>query len=212
MKSNYTRKLNLIIKGFIDFIGSLVGLLIISPLWLLIAIGIKTTSKGPILFKQNRLGKDGKVFNIYKFRTMVQGAESMGDGLMVKSEDDSRITKIGKILRRSSLDELPQLLNVIRGQMSLVGPRPPAVYHPYDGYENYPNWARDKFKMKPGITGLSQVTVRNSVSWDERIVLDKEYIDKFNIILDIRILFKTFLKTSKPEDLYLGEDGKIKSP
>ena len=118
------RELNLFIKRLIDLFGSLIGSIIISPILIIIALLIKLTSKGPVFFKQERLGKDGKTFKILKFRTMVVNAEKIGDGLFVKTELDNRITKIGKLLRATSLDELPQLWNVIVGDMSLVGPRP----------------------------------------------------------------------------------------
>ncbi len=204
------RALNLFLKRLIDLFGSLIGLIILSPFLLIIALGIKLTSKGPTLFKQERLGRNGKVFKILKFRTMVVNAENIGDRLTVKSESDNRITKVGRILRKTSLDELPQLLNVLVGEMSLVGPRPPVTYHPYDGYGNYPDWAKKRFSMKPGITGLAQVTVRNSVTWDERIVVDNQYVDRFNIWLDIKILFKTLLKIFKSESIYLKKNQKEK--
>lgn len=200
------RKINLIIKRLIDFFGSLLGLIILSPILIIIAILIKVTSKGPVFFKQERLGKNGKVFKIIKFRTMVVNAEKIGSGLFLKSENDNRITKIGKFLRATSLDELPQLINVLLGQMSLVGPRPPVPYHPYK-YEDYNEFQRKRFLMKPGMTGLAQVKVRNSVSWDERIQYDVEYNEKFNILFDFSILFKTFLKVVKPESIYLQDNA-----
>lgn len=200
------RNLHLFIKRIIDFVGSLIGIIIISPILITIALLIKITSKGPVLFRQERIGKNGKVFKINKFRTMVVNAEKIGDGLTVKNKNDSRITRIGRILRATSLDELPQLFNVLVGQMSLVGPRPPVTYFPYDGYDNYPEWAKQRFTMKPGVTGLTQVTVRNSVSWDDRIVVDNEYIDTFNIWLDIKILFKTLFKIFKSENIYMHSD------
>jgi len=197
---------NLFLKRLIDFLGSLIGIVIISPLLLIIALSIKLTSKGPVFFRQERLGKNGKVFKIFKFRTMVVNAENIGDGLTVKSESDNRITKVGRILRKTSLDELPQLINVIRGEMSLVGPRPPVTYFPYNRYEDYPDWAKKRFLMHPGMTGLAQVTVRNSVTWDERIVVDNKYIDHFNVWLDIKILFATFMKIFKSENIYLNKE------
>jgi lipopolysaccharide/colanic/teichoic acid biosynthesis glycosyltransferase len=200
------RELNLFIKRIIDILGSLIGMIILLPLFVIIAILIKLTSEGPVFFRQERLGKDGKVFKILKFRTMVVNAEKIGDGLKVKSENDSRITKIGRFLRATSLDELPQLWNVFIGQMSLVGPRPPATYFPYDGYENYPDWTKKRFLMRPGMTGLAQVTVRNSVSWDEKIIIDNKYIDSFNIWLDIKILFFTIFKVIKAENIYMEAD------
>ncbi|MBZ2174092.1 sugar transferase [Schnuerera sp. xch1] len=199
------RNLNLLIKRIIDFFGSLIGIIVISPILIIICIAIKLNSKGPVIFKQERLGKNGKVFKILKFRTMVVNAEKIGDGLKVKNENDNRITKVGKFLRATSLDELPQLWNVIVGDMSLVGPRPPVSYHPYK-YEEYDAIQRRRFDMKPGITGLTQVTVRNSVSWDDRIIIDIKYIEKFNVLLDIKILFKTFKKIFKKESIYTKSD------
>lgn len=196
------RKINLLIKRFLDILLSLCGILFLLPIFIVIAIGIKVSSKGPILFRQQRLGKKGKVFEIFKFRTMVVNAENIGEGLRVSTENDPRITKVGRFLRATSLDELPQLFNVLLGTMSLVGPRPPVTYHPYKGYDNYPEWAKKRFEMYPGITGLSQVTVRNSVPWDDRIKVDNEYIEKFNILFDIKILFMTVIRVIKKENIY----------
>jgi undecaprenyl phosphate N,N'-diacetylbacillosamine 1-phosphate transferase len=203
-----SRKINLLLKRMIDFFGSLIGVIIISPILIIIALAIKLTSKGTVLFKQERLGRNGKVFKIVKFRTMVVNAENIGDGLRVSNENDVRITKVGKLLRATSFDELPQLWNVIVGDMSLVGPRPPVTYHPYNGYDNYPEWAKPRFNMRPGITGLAQVAVRNSVVWDKRIVVDVEYIEKFSLRLDIMILFKTVVKVIKRERIYGQMDKK----
>lgn len=188
-------------KRVVDIVGSAFGLIFISPLLLIIALSIKFTSKGPIIFQQERLGKDGTVFKILKFRTMVENAEKMGSGLSVHSENDCRITKVGKLLRATSLDELPQLCNVLIGQMSLVGPRPPVTYYPFK-YEEYSEFQRARFDFKPGITGLSQVTVRNSVTWDEKIVLDIEYVKNFTIWLDLKILFKTFGTIFNRKNIY----------
>jgi len=202
------RQLNLFAKRLIDLLGSLTGLIILLPVFVIISILIKLTSKGPIFFTQERLGKNGKIFKINKFRTMVVNAEKMGDRIAVKNEDDPRITKVGKFLRATSLDELPQLLNVLKGDMSLVGPRPPVPYHPYK-YEDYNNFQKRRFEMRPGMTGLAQVSVRNSVPWDERIKLDVEYVEKFSILLDIKILFKTLQKIFYGENIYLNvQEGK----
>lgn len=203
------RKINLCVKRCIDFVGSLIGIIVLSPVFLVIALMIKTSSEGPVFFKQERLGKDGTVFKIIKFRTMIVNAEHIGDGLRVREGDDPRITKIGRVLRKTSLDELPQLLNVLNGSMSLVGPRPPATYHPYAGYKAYPDWAKKRFQMRPGITGLAQATVRNSASWDERIRIDNQYVDRFDIWLDIKILCMTVMRVVKSEDIYApGETQK----
>ncbi|MDN6736134.1 MAG: sugar transferase [Tetragenococcus koreensis] len=197
------KQINLFIKRLFDFLGSLIGIVILSPILLIISITIKFSSKGPVFFKQKRLGKNGKVFNIFKFRTMVTNAENIGDGLTVKNELDNRITGIGRFLRKLSLDELPQLFNVLLGNMSLVGPRPPVTYFPYDGYQNYPEWAKKRFLMKPGITGIAQVTVRNSVPWNDRIKVDNKYIDSFSLVLDFKILLLTIKKIFSTDNIYM---------
>lgn len=204
------RKLNLFIKRSIDILGSLAGGILISPILLLIALSIKISSRGPIFFKQERLGKNGEVFRIIKFRTMIVNAEKVGSGLIISTESDSRITKIGKILRALSLDELPQLWNVLIGDMSLVGPRPPVTYHPYK-YVEYSDFQRIRFNMKPGLTGLAQVTVRNSVPWTERIIIDIQYVNEFNILLDIKILINTIRKLLKSESIYINDKSKVNS-
>ena len=185
------RLINLVVKRIADILGSGFGLILLAPLFLLISVLIKLSSPGPVFFRQERLGLHGKTFRIIKFRTMIQNAEHMGSGVRINEKTDSRITQIGRFLRSASLDELPQLVNVFFGDMSLVGPRPPVTYHPYKGYENYPDWAKKRFEMRPGMTGLVQVTTRSSAPWDERIAIDNEYVEKFSIIFDISILFRT---------------------
>ena len=188
-------------KRVLDFLLSLIAIIILSPVLLVIAIAIKIDSKGPVFFLQERLGKDGKVFKIIKFRTMVVNAENIGDGLKVKSENDDRITKVGKVLRKTSLDELPQFINVLKGDMSIIGPRPPVTYHPHK-YEEYSEEQRKRFNVRPGITGLAQVRVRNSASWDDRIKIDVEYTEKISFIIDIKIFFETFLNIIKRKNIY----------
>lgn len=199
------RKINLAIKRCIDIIGSLLGLILFSPVILIIALLIKVTSPGTVFFRQERLGYKGKVFKIIKFRTMVTNAEHMGTGLKVKDDSDERITKVGHVLRRTSLDEIPQLINVLKGDMSLVGPRPPATYHPYKGYEGYPDMAKKRFDMRPGMTGLAQAKVRNTVTWDERIKYDVEYVKNFNVIFDMMILAQTFLILFDSKNIYANK-------
>jgi undecaprenyl phosphate N,N'-diacetylbacillosamine 1-phosphate transferase len=191
-------------KRVFDIICSSIGVIILSPVLVGIAIAIKIDSKGPVLFKQQRVGKNQEVFNIYKFRTMIVNAENIGDGLTIKCEKDYRITKKGVFLRKTSLDELPQLFNVILGNMSLVGPRPPVTYFPYQ-VGQYDEHKAKRFNMHPGITGLNQITVRNSVSWDERIEIDIKYIENLNIWLDLKILFKTLFKVVKPNAIYFKD-------
>ncbi len=189
------------IKRFLDLILSLLALIILMPVLIIVAIAIKIDSKGPVFFLQERLGKNGKVFKIIKFRTMVVNAEKIGDGLKVKSEKDNRITRVGKVLRKTSLDELPQLINVVKGEMALIGPRPPVTYHPHK-YEEYPEEQKRRFLVRPGITGLAQVRVRNSATWDERIKIDLEYIEKITFIGDTNIIFDTIKQLVKKENIY----------
>lgn len=191
-----------IFKRLFDIFVSFIGLLLLSPIFVILAIWIKVDSKGPIFFLQKRIGKKGSIFEIIKFRTMIVDAETFGDGLKIKSSKDDRITKIGKILRSTSLDELPQLFNVLIGNMSLVGPRPPVTYHPYDGFSNYPEWAKKRFIMMPGITGLAQVRVRNAVGWDDRIIIDIEYVESFSLKLDLKILILTIKNSILKKNIY----------
>ncbi len=203
------RTFQLAVKRCLDFLGSLIGLIILSPFLLLIALIIKLTSQGTVFFRQDRLGKSGKTFQIIKFRTMVMGAEKKGDGLFVYGANDSRITGIGRILRKTSLDEIPQLINVLKGDMSIVGPRPPVTYFPYKGYDGYPGWAKKRFEMRPGITGLAQVRTRTTAPWDERIVIDNEYVDRFSISLDLRIIVKTIAAVLGSKNIYPESKSQI---
>lgn len=170
-----------------DYILSLLLLFVLSPIYLIIAVMIKIDSKGPVLFKQERVGKDGKLFTIYKFRTMVENAVNMGLDFKL-TENDSRITGIGKFLRRWSLDELPQILNIIKGEMSFIGPRPTLLYQ----VKLYNDYQRKRLVMKPGITGWAQINGRNSLTWEERINFDVLYTGCYTWWLDVEILVKTF--------------------
>jgi lipopolysaccharide/colanic/teichoic acid biosynthesis glycosyltransferase len=179
-------------KRFIDIIvaGSLIVLL--SPLLVSVALAVRVTSPGPVLFVQERIGLNGKVFRMFKFRTMFQNTEKTGTGLY-SFDNDPRITRIGRILRGKSLDELPQLFNVLGGSMSLVGPRPPVTYE-LGPWEDYTSEMRKRFELKPGITGLAQISGRNELDWDEKIVFDNLYVDHFRKIgfwVDLIILWRT---------------------
>lgn len=196
------------IKRLLDFVLSLIGLIILSPVFLVVAILVKCSSKGPVFFRQERLGKDGKVFKIIKFRTMINNAEKLGTGLRITGQDDFRITKIGGVLRKLSLDELPQLINVLIGNMSLVGPRPPVTYFPHK-YEEYDEIQQQRFYVRPGITGLAQVKVRNNATWDKRIEIDVEYVKNLSFINDLKILFETVFKLLKNENIY--EEKSVKT-
>lgn len=192
--------INKFFKRVFDLVFSVLLILVLFPFFIIIAIAIRLDSKGSILFKQPRLGLNGKVFNIYKFRSMVVGAERMGTGLFNYS-NDPRVTKVGGFLRNYSLDELPQLLNILKGDMSFVGPRPPVTYELGD-YMNFEGLLKQRFIMKPGVTGLAQINGRNELSWDEKIVFDNKYISdfsRFGILLDIKILFITVFKVLRNE-------------
>lgn len=185
-------------KRFCDIVISLLGLIVLSPLMLAVAAAIKIESKGPVLFKQTRLGKDGREFQIYKFRSMCEGAENMGTG-QYSFAGDMRVTKVGRFIRATSIDELPQFINILKGEMSLVGFRPPLTYHPWK-LEEYTEEQLRMFEVRPGITGWAQVNGRKHTEWHERIRLNVYYVDHMSLLLDIKILFLTVFKVVKNED------------
>ncbi len=178
------------LKRVLDILLALIGILIGGIPMLLIALFVKLDSPGPVLFKQDRIGKDGKVFKIYKFRSMCVGAEKGG---VYSDNKDTRVTKVGKILRATSLDELPQFFNVLFGHMSFIGPRPPLTYHPWP-FEEYTDFQKRMFEVRPGITGWTQTHGRKDVEWHRRIELNVWYVDHISLWLDIKILFLTFFK------------------
>jgi exopolysaccharide biosynthesis polyprenyl glycosylphosphotransferase len=191
-------------KRLIDIVFSVFVIVLGFPFYTMIAALIKLTSEGPVLFVQDRIGKDGRPFKFYKFRTMVvdnsdsahrnfaenfikgQMMEDSGDGVF-KIKRDPRVTSIGRFLRRSSLDELPQFINVLKGEMTLVGPRPPLAYE----LAHYKEWHRGRLSAKPGLTGLWQVSGRSSVTFDEMVMLDLYYIDNWSLLLDLKIILRT---------------------
>lgn len=181
-----------VFKRFMDIVLSIIGLIILSPILLIVSIAIKIDSKGPVIFKQERIGKDGKVFKIYKFRSMVVGAEKMGTGVYSK-KGDSRVTRVGKFIRMTSIDELPQLVNILKGEMSFIGPRPVLTYHPWK-YEEYTPEQLKRFEVRPGVTGLAQIHGRKQVEWEKRIKYDVEYVEKLSLWEDIKIFFITIYK------------------
>lgn len=180
------------VKRFLDVTASFLGLVLLSPLMLAGSILIKIDSRGPVIFRQKRIGRNGKVFEIYKFRSMCVGAEKTGSGVY-SGKGDARVTRIGKILRATSIDELPQLLNILKGEMSFVGPRPPLTYHPWK-YEEYTDFQKRMFEVRPGITGWAQVNGRKDVEWHKRIELNVWYVDHMSLLLDIKIMFMTAFK------------------
>ena len=185
-------------KRFFDFAIAIFGLIICAIPMLIVAIAIKCESKGSVIFKQERVGKNGKVFNIYKFRSMCVGAEKTGSGVY-SGKGDPRVTKVGKILRATSLDELPQFVNLLKGDMSLVGPRPPLTYHPWT-WDKYSEEQKRMFEVRPGITGWAQVNGRKAVEWNKRIQLNVWYVDHVSLWLDIKILFMTVAKVFSNAD------------
>jgi exopolysaccharide biosynthesis polyprenyl glycosylphosphotransferase len=194
-------------KGCFDRVVSALALLILLPLLVAIGLAVRLTSPGPALFRQRRVGLHGREFNVLKFRTMTRNAESLrtslahlnvhSTGHLFKIENDPRVTQLGRWLRRTSLDELPQLLNVLRGQMSLVGPRPlPTTDTPYDGE------ARRRLFVKPGLTGLWQISGRADLEWDEAVGLDLRYVENWSLALDALIIWKTLFVIVKRSGAY----------
>ena len=187
-----------ICKRAIDIIGAISGLLLLSPVIVIVACAIKFTSKGPIFFSQKRVGKNGELFDMYKFRSMVVNAEELKEklahqnemsGPMFKMKDDPRVTKVGKFIRKTSLDELPQLLNVLKGDMSLVGPRPSLPKE----VAQFEKWMYKRLSVKPGLTCFWQVSGRNNIDFEDWMKLDIKYVDERNIWIDIKLIFKTVL-------------------
>lgn len=183
-------------KRFLDLFFAVIILAVSSPVLLLIAIAIKLDSKGPAIFSQRRLGRNGREFNMYKFRTMVQDAEKGG---VYSDNKDPRVTRMGRILRKTSLDELPQCINIIRGDMSFVGFRPPLTYHPWP-FENYSQQQKRMFAVRPGITGWAQVNGRRTVEWHKRIELNVWYAENISFWLDCKIVAMTVLKVLRNAD------------
>lgn len=196
-------KYTLSIKRAFDIISSLLAIIVLTPLWIGVAIAIKLDSPGPVFFKQKRRTINGRVFGMLKFRSMVVNAEKMGAGLF-NYENDPRVTKVGRWLRNTSIDELPQLFNILWGEMSVVGPRPCVTYELGD-FKTLNKKYKKRFKVKAGLTGWAQVKGRNDIRWDEKVVYDNQYVDylhKHGVIIDIIILFESVLKVFKKESIY----------
>lgn len=194
----------LIVKQIIDTVIALCALLVLSPFLIITAIAIKIDSPGPIIFKQERLGRWGKPFWIYKFRSMCQNAEKTGTGVY-SYKGDSRITKVGKIIRATSIDELPQLWNIMKGDMALIGPRPALTYHPWS-FDQYTEEQKHMFDVRPGVTGWAQVNGRKEVPWPQRIQLNCEYVRKVSFAFDMKIFFMTIFKVlSNANNENIGE-------
>ncbi|WP_081810645.1 sugar transferase [Bacillus sp. UNC438CL73TsuS30] len=193
------------VKRLLDILLSIIGLTILSPILLIVAIAIKLESKGPVIFKQERLGLNGKVFKIYKFRSMCVGAEKVG---VYEIKGDTRVTKVGKFIRRTSIDEFPQFVNIIKGDMSIIGPRPTLTYHPWS-IEEYTVVQKKRFDVRPGVTGWAQINGRKDVPWNKRIEYDVEYVENLSFSFDIEIFFKTIIKVLAMKDnINIGETAK----
>ena len=188
------------VKRILDFLISLIAIIILSPIYLIVAILVMFKLGSPVIFKQKRPGKDGKIFTLYKFRTMSDKKDENGNLL----PDKDRLTKFGKVLRSTSLDELPELVNILKGEMSLIGPRPLAVsYLPY-----YNEKEKHRHDVRPGLTGLAQINGRNNLNWEDRFAYDIEYVNNITFINDVKIFFKTFIKVFKKEDISVRGTGK----
>jgi len=186
------------IKRILDLILSLMALILLMPLMIIIGILVRINLGSPIIFKQKRPGKNEKTFTLYKFRTMTDKRDIDGNLL----PDEYRLTKFGKFLRSTSLDELPELINIIKGDMAIVGPRPLLVeYLPY-----YTEEEKHRHDVRPGLTGLAQVNGRNAISWEEKLKYDTEYIKEISFYSDLKIIFKTIKKTIKRKDIKMGKE------
>ncbi len=184
-------------KRAIDIVGSIIGLALLSPILLIVAIAIKLESKGPIIFSQKRIGLKGKEFKMYKLRSMVEDAEKLKkdlmksnemSGPMFKMKDDPRVTRVGKFIRKTSIDELPQLVNVLKGDMSLVGPRPSLPKE----VKKFKPWMKKRLEVKPGLTCFWQVSGRNNIDFEDWMKLDIKYVEERSFWVDIKLIFKTF--------------------
>lgn len=194
---------NNVLKRSFDIVASLVALLLLSPILVACALWVKFDSDGPAIFKQQRRTKNGRIFSMLKFRSMIKDAEHQGAGLF-NYDDDPRVTKSGHVLRELSLDELPQLLNILQGDMSIVGPRPCVVYELGD-YDTLNTRFKKRFEMVAGLTGWAQVQGRNELEWDEKVDYDNQYIDlykRWGVLIDFYIILKTVVGVFRHKDIY----------
>lgn len=200
-------RLNLYIKRIFDIISSFIAIILLLPVWIGVAIAIKKDSPGPVFFRQERRTKDGKIFQMLKFRSMVVNAENMGAGLF-NYQNDPRVTKVGRKLRDTSVDEFPQLFNILFGSMSVVGPRPCVKYELGD-FDTLNSKYKKRFQMKAGLTGLAQIKGRNDITWDNKVTYDNQYVDafdKFGVLEDVKILFLSVFKAFKSENIYENKE------
>jgi len=201
------RRVQELVKRSFDLVTALVGSIVAAPVIALLAMAIRLESRGPAIYRQTRVGRGGEPFSIYKLRSMVRGAEFTGAGLAIQ-EADARITRVGAVLRRYSLDELPNLWNVLQGEMSIVGPRPTLQFQ----VEQYSERQRGRLQVKPGITGWAQINGRASLPWSERIELDLWYVEHRSLALDLKIVARTVGMVLTGQGIYKGETGGWQPP
>lgn len=197
------KNINILFKRIFDIFASAISIVFLIPVWIFVAIAIKLDSEGPVFFKQGRRTRNGRVFYMLKYRSMVVNAEQMGTGLF-NYQNDPRVTKIGRILRRTSIDELPQLFNILIGDMSVVGPRPCVTYELGD-FDTLNKKYKKRFQVKAGLTGLAQVKGRNDISWEDKVIYDNEYVDlfdKYGILYDFKIILETVIRVLKKQNIY----------
>jgi undecaprenyl phosphate N,N'-diacetylbacillosamine 1-phosphate transferase len=190
------------IKRTFDVLISALGIILLSPVLVVTAIAIKAESRGPVLFRQDRIGRNGKIFKMIKFRSMCIGAEKGG---VYSTKNDFRVTRVGRLIRATSIDELPQFINILKGDMSLIGPRPTLTYHPWP-IEKYTLEQKKRFLVRPGVTGWAQVNGRKEIHWDHRLMLDVEYVNNLSFTFDMKIFLMTITKVLAMRDnVNIGE-------
>lgn len=197
-------------KRIIDFALSLIGLPFFGIIFIIIAPIIKLTDKGPVFYNAERLGRKGKIYKMYKFRSMKVNAPDIrnADGSTYNGDNDPRVTRIGRIMRKTSLDEIPQMLNVLKGDMSIIGPRPFVTTH-FQGYEKLSGDEKNRLEVRPGITGYSQAYYRNSISQEEKIKNDCFYVDNLTFTMDVKVFFRTIKSVLKRENIYVDNTDKV---
>ena len=188
------------IKPFTDFIIALMAIIFLAPLFILVAIAIKLNSPGPVFFLQERLGKNGRIFKIVKFRSMRTDINSYKFG-EVLTENNPQITRTGKFLRKTSIDEIPQLINILKGEMSFIGPRPPVTFYPKK-YEEYTDFEKQRFLVKPGISGLAAIKQREINDWSKNIPVDIQYVNSISMWLDIKLFAASLLVFFRTDNIY----------
>ena len=192
-----------LIKPFFDFIMALIALIVLSPVFIIVSLAIVFETGRPVLFLQKRLGRYGKVFWIYKFRSMAQNI-IIPVGSEKVFESDRRITKVGRVIRKTSIDELPQLFNILKGEMSFIGPRPPVTYYP-KSYKEYTEFEKQRFHVKPGISGLVQIRQREINDWNINIPIDVEYVNNYGFFFDMKLFFQSMLVFLRTDNIYTRE-------